>query len=110
MGGDFSNWDAGYRLALGNELTENRPWLGTLYWVAIFRTPGPRPRWPPDIKQGNRRQGAILFDPDEGTGGLLVLVFGGDPIRAQKPVRAGEVRLPTRPSCGHRRRFRWCQW
>ena len=36
IGGDLSNWDPSFRLALANELTADRPWLGTLYWVAIY--------------------------------------------------------------------------
>jgi hypothetical protein len=34
--GDFSNWDDTYRLAIGNELTKNRPWLGEFHMVAIY--------------------------------------------------------------------------
>lgn len=33
--GDTSNWDSSYHLALANELTQDRPWLGELYQVAI---------------------------------------------------------------------------
>jgi hypothetical protein len=36
VGGDFSNWNEGYRLALANELTEDRPWLGEFHLMAIF--------------------------------------------------------------------------
>jgi hypothetical protein len=36
VGGDFSNWDESFRLALGNELTGDRPWLGELHLVAIY--------------------------------------------------------------------------
>ncbi len=36
MGGDLSNWDEGYRLVLGNEATEDRPWIGVLHMVAIY--------------------------------------------------------------------------
>jgi len=36
VGGDLSNWNGGYRLALANELTGNRPWLGELHLVAVF--------------------------------------------------------------------------
>ncbi len=36
IGGDVSNWDGGFRLALGNELTEDRPWLGELHRVAVY--------------------------------------------------------------------------
>ena len=32
----LSNWDNSFRLALGNELTSDRPWLGTYYLVAIY--------------------------------------------------------------------------
>ena len=34
--GDFSNWDSSHKLALVNEITENRSWLGTLYLVGIY--------------------------------------------------------------------------
>ena len=34
--GGCSNWDGDYRLALANELTQNRPWLGELHHVAIY--------------------------------------------------------------------------
>jgi hypothetical protein len=34
--GDFSNWDEGYSLALGNEVTMNRKWKGTFYRFAIY--------------------------------------------------------------------------
>jgi hypothetical protein len=34
--GDCSNWDVTYRLALANELTQDRPWRGELYRVAIY--------------------------------------------------------------------------
>lgn len=36
IGGEVSNWDQSLRLALGNELTEDRPWLGELHRVAIY--------------------------------------------------------------------------
>jgi hypothetical protein len=34
--GDFSNWDNSYHLALANEVTRDRPWLGKFYLVAIY--------------------------------------------------------------------------
>ncbi len=36
IGGNFSNWDSAYRLALGNELNGGRPWLGTFHQLAIY--------------------------------------------------------------------------
>jgi glycopeptide antibiotics resistance protein len=34
---DFSNWDPSFTFQLGNEATLNRPWLGKIYLVAIYR-------------------------------------------------------------------------
>ncbi len=34
--GSPKNWDKNYRLALGNELSNDRPWLGTFHEVAIY--------------------------------------------------------------------------
>lgn len=34
--GDLSNWEPGFRLALGNELTADRPWRGELRLAAVY--------------------------------------------------------------------------
>lgn len=36
LSGTFSSWDQGYDLALGNELSQDRPWLGEIHEVAIY--------------------------------------------------------------------------
>ena len=36
VSGATSNWDGGYLLALGNEFTGDRPWLGEYHQVAIY--------------------------------------------------------------------------
>ena len=36
VAGDLTNWDTGYRLALANELTGDRPWLGEFHLLAIY--------------------------------------------------------------------------
>ena len=36
IAGDLGNWDDGFRFALANELTNDRPWLGELHLVAIY--------------------------------------------------------------------------
>ena len=36
IGGNFSNWNAAYALALANEFTQDRPWLGEYHLVAIY--------------------------------------------------------------------------
>lgn len=34
--GDLSNWDTGFRFALANELSGDRPWLGDYHAVAVY--------------------------------------------------------------------------
>ena len=34
--GNLTNWNGGYKLALANEITGDRPWLGTYHLVAIY--------------------------------------------------------------------------
>lgn len=34
--GDFSNWNDSFRMALGNELSGDRPWLGEFHRVALY--------------------------------------------------------------------------
>lgn len=34
--GDFKNWDRSHPLAFGNELTKDRPWLGTIHEFALY--------------------------------------------------------------------------
>ncbi|MEZ4515573.1 MAG: right-handed parallel beta-helix repeat-containing protein [Chloroflexota bacterium] len=36
LGGNLNNWAANYRLLLANELTGDRPWLGTYTLIAVF--------------------------------------------------------------------------
>jgi regulation of enolase protein 1 (concanavalin A-like superfamily) len=36
IGGNLSNWNSGYELALGNDIGANRPWIGTYYLVATY--------------------------------------------------------------------------
>lgn len=71
--GDFSNWDANYRLALANEMTRDRPWLGELHRIAIYNcTFGPRKMpCPPQV----------LYNFREGSGNIIKDVSGrGEPL------------------------------
>jgi len=36
VGGDLSNWNSDYKLALGNEFISNQPWLGNIYHLDIY--------------------------------------------------------------------------
>jgi len=37
--GDFSNWDPSCKLVIGNEVSSNKPWIGKIYYAAIFNRP-----------------------------------------------------------------------
>ena len=79
IAGNMSNWDSSCQLLLANELSGNRPWLGTYHLVAIYS----RELQPQEVKQnflagagaettpaeGSRMAGARLFD--EQVAGLL---------------------------------------
>lgn len=34
--GNFSNWNPTYKLAIGNEVTGFRPWLGAIFYAAVY--------------------------------------------------------------------------
>ncbi|MEJ6579273.1 MAG: DUF1592 domain-containing protein [Akkermansiaceae bacterium] len=36
--GDLNSWDQNFHLALGNEFTKDRPWLGTFHQIALYAT------------------------------------------------------------------------
>ena len=38
-GGKFTNWDPSYYLVLGNEATGDRPWLGKIFFLAMYSRP-----------------------------------------------------------------------
>jgi hypothetical protein len=38
-GGKFANWNSSYYLVLGNEATGDRPWIGRIFYVAIYNRP-----------------------------------------------------------------------
>lgn len=77
--GDLANWDDGFRLALANEITGDRPWRGTFHLVALYD----RALSPVEIR-GNAR-GLARLDlagiPERGglpTQGAFLTVGGDD--------------------------------
>jgi hypothetical protein len=78
VGGDLSNWDVNFRLALANELTSDRPWRGTFHRVAIYS----RALSPEEVQA--KVQTAARYDLTgvQARGGLLthasLLSIGGD--------------------------------
>jgi hypothetical protein len=75
--GDLSNWDGTFRLGLGNETTEDRPWRGTYHRLAIYS----RALSPDELRQSAGPMRYELADRPE-RGGLLtqgsLLTIGGD--------------------------------
>lgn len=78
VGGDLSNWDAGFRLALANETSGDRSWKGTYHLAAVYS----RALTPAEVR-GNAR-GLARYDLSNvpARGGLLtqgsVLTIGGE--------------------------------
>jgi hypothetical protein len=58
ISGNLSGWDEHYRLALANEFTGDRPWLGTYHLVAIFN----RALSPTEVQQ-NYAFGPHIIEP-----------------------------------------------
>ena len=79
VGGDLSNWDDGFRLALGNELTEDRPWLGELHRVALYA----RALTSSEIAE-TPAAATVLYEFREGTGRVVRDTSGaGTPLDLQ---------------------------
>ncbi len=56
--GSLASWDASHRLSLANEVTGDRPFLGTLHLAAIYD----RPLSPEDVQQ-NFAAGSVALNP-----------------------------------------------
>jgi hypothetical protein len=72
--GDTSNWDSSWRLALANELTKDRPWLGEFYQVSIYDRALSEQEAIDRLKAGktDRPQDALVFyDFSEGSGQII---------------------------------------
>ncbi len=69
--GDLSDWDESFRLALGNELTGDRPWLGELYRVVMYARALDKAQIARSAQAGLDREPAdpvVLYDFREGSG------------------------------------------
>ncbi|MHC4351292.1 MAG: DUF5060 domain-containing protein, partial [Planctomycetota bacterium] len=69
--GDVSNWDGGLRLALANELTGDRPWLGEFHQVAIYDRPLSEQETMSRFEAGHKtrpKDSLVLYDFTEGSG------------------------------------------
>ncbi len=60
--GDFSNWNSSFQFALGNEMTNDRPWLGTYHLVALYNKALPPQAVVANFKAGSN---AKITDPKQ---------------------------------------------
>lgn len=86
-GGDLSNWNEQFGMAIANELTENRPWLGTYHLVSVYDRAldsaeiaqnfeaGPQPGQEPGGCSGITA-GASNSKNDDNTSSPISLLFG----------------------------------
>jgi uncharacterized repeat protein (TIGR01451 family) len=92
VGGDFSNWDKGLRLALANELTGGRPWLGEFHLVAIYSR-----ALSPSIAIEKTADPTMIYASDPVTYTYTVTNQGDDPLSdvAVSDDRCSPVSDPT---------------
>ena len=84
VSGDFSNWNTSFRLALANELTRDRPWLGELHQIAIYDSALGAKDVAEKYKAGRQKrpEGAlVLYTFREGSGDVIKDISGtGQPL------------------------------
>jgi hypothetical protein len=71
VSGDTSSLDANYRLALANELTRDRPWLGEFYVVAVYDRALSEREVMSNFKSGHGarpRNALVFYNFQEGSG------------------------------------------
>jgi len=82
--GDFSNWDEDYRLALANEFTRDRPWLGEFRRIAIYDRAFGQKETTQNFRAGPERTPSepdVLYSFREGSGDIVKDVSGrGEPL------------------------------
>jgi hypothetical protein len=87
VAGNLSNWEEDFRLALGNELTGDRPWLGELHRVALYARPLSSSEVSRAAKAGreNAPEGAVVrYDFQEGSGQVVRDTSGsGSPLNIE---------------------------
>lgn len=66
-GGTFSNWNPSYPLVLGNEANGYRPWLGSLFLVAIYN----RALSEQEVRQNNKAGWIVNPSAKAGTGRVV---------------------------------------
>ncbi len=73
--GRLWNWDPSYRLVMGNEITNDRPWLGQIRFVAIYDRSLPIEAIRRNFEAGVGKRVTLAFDVSEWTGGSSQIEF-----------------------------------
>ncbi|MEQ8787354.1 MAG: DUF1592 domain-containing protein [Pirellulaceae bacterium] len=73
--GNFSNWDAGHRLSLANEVTGDRPWRGELHLVALYDRALSIGEVRQNLASGASGKSTPLADGGGQTGGVAATTF-----------------------------------
>jgi len=73
--GRLWNWDPSHQLVLGNEVSNNRPWLGQIRFAAIFDRPLSPAAILQNFEAGIGKRLTLAFDVSQWTGGNSSIEF-----------------------------------
>ena len=62
ISGTFDNWDENFKLSIGNEVSNDRPWLGTIYYAAIYNRELNPNEITAQYEAGKNEKGAPVID------------------------------------------------
>ena len=101
VGGELSNWNPRYRLALANEFSMNRTWLGSYHFVAVYSRALTADMITSRFQAGPEGDGAQPPAVTVGPFVQRVTINGGASITADRHVTlAVEAQLPSGRSVG----------
>ncbi|MCB9906271.1 MAG: LamG domain-containing protein [Planctomycetes bacterium] len=78
-GGDLSNWDSNFRLAVANEVGASRPWLGEIFLLAVYDRVLTDGEIQQNLQAGSGASNAGHLDVQPGTAISLSAVRGQGP-------------------------------
>jgi hypothetical protein len=75
VAGRLWNWDPSHQLVLGNEVTNDRQWIGQIRFAAIYDRPLPIAAIEQNFEAGIGKRLTLAFDVSEWTGGTSSIEF-----------------------------------
>jgi hypothetical protein len=73
--GRLWNWDPNHRLVMGNEVTEDRPWMGQIRFAAIYDRSLSAEQILQNYEAGIGKRVTLAFDVSQWTGGTSTIEF-----------------------------------